>query len=362
MRIAFISKYNNGYLQQLNNNKISFKSFNEGYYFQKNDFFYHYGTLAHYIEENGHDAMLIVPNYEHLQGLWCKENNINQHTTGSLDIVKKQLGKFDPDIVFLNSNFEYYSEIIPFSKNKGFKVVAWISCPMPKEIDIKNLDHIFTLFKPHHQLFLDLGIPSTLTHSGFDERIIESLDNKKIYPVTFIGGIGGFHTKRELFLRKIIKKIPLSIWGYGFKSQEKWKSILKQIKQRFTFNKAYKGEVWAKSMYQVLNASQITINAHGDIAEGHSVNMRLFEATGSGTLLLTEENDQIKELFEPGKEVIVYNSPEDAIKKITYYLSHSKEAELIAKAGQLKTLENYNYKSITKDYISVFEKLLANEK
>lgn len=362
MKIAFISKYNDGYLEQLDKDKVNFTTFDEGYQFQKNNFFYHYGTLAHYIEENGHNAMLIIPNYKVLQNLWCQENNTDQDSTTDLDLVKKQLEKFNPDIVFLNSNFEYYPEIIPYCKKNNIKICAWISCPLPHKIDFKKLDHIFTLFKPHHQLFTELGIPCTYTHGGFDERIISSLKNKKEYPVTFIGGIGGFHKQREQLLKKIVKEIPLSIWGYGFKSKTKWKSIAKQIQQGFVFRKAYNGEIWAKQMYHTLNASQITINFHGDIAKGHAVNMKLFEATGAGTLLLTEESSQITQFFEPGKEVVVYNSHEDAIQKINYYLSNPKEMELITKAGQSKTLKYYNYKTMIMTYISVFENLLGNEK
>ena len=38
---------------------------------------------------------------------------------------------------------------------------------------------------------------------------------------------------------------------------------------------------------------------------------RLFEATGVGTLLVTDWKKNLHEMFEPGKEVIVYHSPEE---------------------------------------------------
>jgi hypothetical protein len=41
-------------------------------------------------------------------------------------------------------------------------------------------------------------------------------------------------------------------------------------------------------MYRVLARSGIVVNRLGPVAEGAANNMRLFEATGAGALLLTE--------------------------------------------------------------------------
>ena len=362
MKIAFISKYNNGYINQLTNDTIHFNSYSEGVNFLTNDFYYHYGSLSYYLNENGHQTMLLIPNYEKLQNLWCTEHGIHPKNSNAIETVKNQIDKFDPDIVFLNSNFEYYEQLIPYLKEKGIKICAWISCPIPTGINLLAIDHIFTLFEPHFQLFKKMGISATLTHGGFDERVLSGLSGLKKYPLTFIGGIGAMHKKREAFLKKVIRQHDLKIWGYGYTSHKKWKAVAKQVQQKFVFNKAFQGEAWGKEMFKILNESQITLNFHGDIATGYAVNMRLFEATGAGTLLITENTENINQFFEVGKEVVVYNSTEDAIDKINYYLSHPEKAEKIALAGQKKTLAKYNYKNMIQDYITVFEYLLNNEK
>lgn len=362
MKIAFISKYNDGYLDQLAKKQVAFKSFSDGIDFLTNDFYYHYGSLSYYLGENGHSTMLIIPNYDTLQTLWCLENNCSEIALNQMEIVKKQIDEFCPELVFLNSNFEYYSELVPYLKDRKIKICAWISCPMPNKIDLSGIDHIFTLFEPHYKSFINMGIPATLTHGGFDERLISELKYKPVYPLTFIGGIGKLHKKREAFLKQLLRQFDLKIWGYGYISKNKWKKTAKQIIHKFAFNKAYKGEAWGKEMFQILNRSQITINFHGDIATGHSVNMRLFEATGAGALLLTENTNNIGHFFEKGKEIVVFDSTAEAISKINYYLSHPEEAKKIALAGQKKTLSKYNYKNMTLQYISVFEKLLSDEK
>jgi spore maturation protein CgeB len=348
-------------LQQLARKQQVFKTYQDGINFLENDFYYHYGSLSHYLDENGHETALIVPNFVALQKLWCQENQIKDRY--ELAIVEAQIQTFKPDIVFLNSNFEYYPILIPFLKKHHIKICAWISCPFPNDLDLTQIDHVFTLFEPHFQTFTARGIPTTLTHGGFDERILNQVIKKSYYPVSFVGGIGKAHQKRETFLKKIVKVLPLSIWGYGFVSAKKWKTIAKQFQQNFAFKKAFKGETWGIEMFNILSQSDITLNYHGDLAIGHSVNMRLFEATGVGTLLLTEENSGINQFFIPGKEVVVYNSPEDAIEKINYYLANPEEASKIAQAGQARTLKDYNYKHMIQQYIAVFEQLLmADEK
>ena len=64
-------------------------------------------------------------------------------------------------------------------------------------------------------------------------------------------------------------------------------------------------------MYRVLARTRVAMNRHGDIAEGHANNMRLFEATGAGALLATEAADNLPELFEPGREVLAYRDADD---------------------------------------------------
>jgi SAM-dependent methyltransferase len=71
--------------------------------------------------------------------------------------------------------------------------------------------------------------------------------------------------------------------------------------------------------------------------------MRLFEATGCGALLVTDYKDNLNELFEIGKEVVAYRSPEECAALIKYYLAHPDEAREIAWAGQQRTLREHTY-------------------
>jgi spore maturation protein CgeB len=46
-------------------------------------------------------------------------------------------------------------------------------------------------------------------------------------------------------------------------------------------------------------------------------------------------------MFEPGKEVIAYRTPEECTELIRHYLEHENEREEIARAGQQRTLKEH---------------------
>jgi spore maturation protein CgeB len=53
----------------------------------------------------------------------------------------------------------------------------------------------------------------------------------------------------------------------------------------------------------------------------------------SGGLYLTEDQPELAEYFEPGKEVLTYVDRDDLLAKAHYYLSHQEESERIRRAG-----------------------------
>jgi spore maturation protein CgeB len=71
--------------------------------------------------------------------------------------------------------------------------------------------------------------------------------------------------------------------------------------------------------------------------------MRLYEATGVGSLLLTNEGSNLTELFQPGSEVVTYADVDDLVEKARHYLAHEDERRTIAAAGQARTLRDHTY-------------------
>ncbi|MFB9277962.1 CgeB family protein [Cohnella cellulosilytica] len=104
------------------------------------------------------------------------------------------------------------------------------------------------------------------------------------------------------------------------------------------------------------NAHKIVINSHrahdddtfnqnSAMITAVSPNPRTFEISASATLQLTDCRDDIVQHYEPGREIVTYDSAEDLAAKAEYYLEHEEERKDIALRGLYRTLRDHTYVS-----------------
>ena len=89
------------------------------------------------------------------------------------------------------------------------------------------------------------------------------------------------------------------------------------------------------------------VNRHIEASEGYANNCRLYEATGVGALVLTESAPNLSTLFEPGREIVSYDNPDDLVTKLVHLLDSEHERSSIARAGQRRTLSEHTYRQRT---------------
>jgi spore maturation protein CgeB len=97
--------------------------------------------------------------------------------------------------------------------------------------------------------------------------------------------------------------------------------------------------VFGIDMYNLFKMSDIVLNMHIGVAGDYAGNMRLFEVTGVGSCLLTDNKKNLGELFDINSEIVVYDSVEDCIEKVTWLMEHEDDRKSIALCGQQKTLQ-----------------------
>lgn len=85
--------------------------------------------------------------------------------------------------------------------------------------------------------------------------------------------------------------------------------------------------------------------------DGHV--MRSFEVPACGTFMLAERTTEHCELFDEDKEAAYFDSREELVDKVRYYLSHDTERERIAAAGHRRVTAYRN------TYADRFEELIA---
>lgn len=101
--------------------------------------------------------------------------------------------------------------------------------------------------------------------------------------------------------------------------------------------------------------SKINFNCTSKQMKG-AVNQRVFDVPACGAFLLTDYREQIEELFEPGKEVICYHSPEEAEDLIRYYLKKPVERQKIIDASRARVLAEHCYDHRLRYLISLMRK------
>lgn len=86
--------------------------------------------------------------------------------------------------------------------------------------------------------------------------------------------------------------------------------------------------------------TRINLNIH---VEGHTgYNCRTFEVMGNNNFLLSDVQNKCGLTLEEEKNFDVYNSPQELLEKIQYYLSHQEKRDQVASVGGKLVREKYN--------------------
>ncbi len=339
----------------------------------------------------GHEAWDIHANNEFMQKAWAREHGIRieestsaqqrfkmvlQHARGKLaktplrylkplfrplylldkrpswfyTILAAQIKYYKPDVL-LNQDMSIIStgflrEMKPYVR----LLAGQIASRLPQGEDFGCYDLVISSLPNLIEYFRKLGIPSELNRLAFEPRLLERFkdNNSDAVPVSFVGSLSRDHTGRIRWLEYLCRRLNVRVWGTGINRLSKNSAICRHCM----------GKAWGIEMYQILRNSKITLNHHIDVAGHYANNMRLFEATGVGTLLITDWKRNIHKMFELGKEVVAYRSPEECGELIQYYLEHEDERKAIARAGQQRTLREHTYFNRTREMLETLPKYM----
>ena len=85
----------------------------------------------------------------------------------------------------------------------------------------------------------------------------------------------------------------------------------------------------------------------------NGIPLRAMDIMGAGGFLLTNYQNDFSRHFEDKTDYVSYNSPEDMLDKIEYYLSHEKERKEIAQNGWKKVCEEHTYKQRIQEMLTI---------
>jgi spore maturation protein CgeB len=342
----------------------------------------------------GYEVWEPISNAEYIQKTWAKEHDITfDEEHWILDITLAQIRYYKPDIVFVSDIFTFDHEFIKKIREECSSVkfiFGWCAAPHKKMEVFKELDLIISSIPSYVSEFRDAGAKSNYVKHAFSPKILDHIKNntKQTIPVSFIGQIilrKNFHIYREEVLKKLLTFCDISIWSEPKQITKRDMRYLTLKQFVFYFSKLLnsnkigmkllssipklqnyseleycpgcepriskyilevsKPSIYGIDMYKILQRSKITLNVHGDNSLEFASNMRLYEATGVGCCLLTDNQNNLNEIFEPEKEVVTFKNPEEASEKIRYLLDNETVRNAIALAGQKRTLRDHTFKN-----------------
>jgi len=343
------------------------------------------------LSELGYKTSYIFGNVEPLQKRWALENGlIYNKTNWLLEITEAQVKAFRPDILFASAHRTFTADLLQKLKAECPSirlVIGWCGAPYRDPSDFREHDIVLSNIPEIVQHFRENGHRCYYLKHAFDARILERIDTKRSPSAdfAFLGSIvkaPKFHNEREKILLELVRNTDLQIWAAGIRQpslRQRASTMIRQVAydavhiaprigvpqgvpalvplvKKVTrwgvrpnlsqyvnsrVARRVRPPLFGLAMFQQLHDSKVTLNTHIDVSPVSASNMRLYEATGVGTCLLTDWKANLPNLFTLDVEVVAYRSAEECIEKVRYLLDHEDVRQAIAAAGQRRTLRDH---------------------
>jgi spore maturation protein CgeB len=116
------------------------------------------------------------------------------------------------------------------------------------------------------------------------------------------------------------------------------------------FRPLAKGPVPFTRICEVFSSHEVILNFSNVWSDGRPgsnliphVRLRDFEAPMCRTCFLTGYTDEITEFYAIGKEIDTYNSTEELVDKVRFYLSHAQAAEQLREKGYQRARRDHTW-------------------
>lgn len=246
------------------------------------------------------------------QYIYKELSKLNHQVEILLIKEKNKILEIKPDLVLAIDDGSHYIFDLNFHP-KAIWIIDSHTSFMCDKIMAKSFDIIFVAQKEYVERFKRYNSYVYWLPLAADSEWHGKQNLEKIYDVAFIGQMGiGWRKKLLLNLKK-------------------------------DFPNSFIGSADCKEIGKIYSQAKIVVNYNVN----NDINMRVFEAMCSGSLLITNKiyDNGFEELFEDKKNLVVYDGTyKDLKQKIEYYLKNENERIKIAKEGNFLVLNKHTYK------------------
>jgi hypothetical protein len=206
----------------------------------------------------------------------------------------------------------------------------------------------------HNDYNKHLNISRLFDHSFIaQKKFVEDLKRDGVHSVSWLPlAYATTHSSDYSGPREIdVAYVGSTNWKIYPQRGELLDSILEVHKNSFI------GQCVPSEMFRKYEHSKIVFN----FSPMNDINMRFFEAMGSGALLMTNRiyNNGADDLFHEGKDYLIYNDTQDLLLKINTVLNDQESLLAISQNGQERVRSSHTYSHrVTEiiEHISAVEK------
>jgi spore maturation protein CgeB len=348
------------------------------------------------LRESGYETLDLIANAETLQKRWASEHDLNyREGDWFAEITLAQVKAFRPATLIVADYSTFSAAFLRQLRRECPSIqliIGWCGAPYHDAAVFHEWDVVLSCIPELVEHFRSNGHKAFHLNHAFDGRILDKLNDTAEPNVdfSFVGSLlkqNQFHLEREKILLALLEQTDLRIWLH-LPPKASSSPVLNSFSRRVIARNMYQAAqafgvparvlaatpfvrgavaldsrsdraqfvdsrivqrsgpaLFGLEMFQKLKESRVTLNTHIDISPASASNMRLFEATGVGSSLITDWKANLPELFEPDVEVLTYVNAEECVEKVSYILEHESERCAIAAAGQRRTLSQHTFMS-----------------
>lgn len=257
-------------------------------------------------------------------------------------LVHAQVEAFKPEIVFLTDVLLFRAAFLSWLA-RGRTLVGECGYPIPEATNLRPFHLLLSAASQFVASFRRAGHHAELWRHAFETRALERVGDAPLtQDVVFVGLLSGAHSRRLALLEAVSGAVPLSCHAPR-----------EGLPPHSMLTRRVRPPVWGFEMLRLLRGARIALNNHIDAAATDAGNGRLYEATGVGTLLVTDSKPNLSELFDVGREIVAYSSAEECVEQLRHYLKHEDERRAIAEAGQRRTLREHTYRRRAEELVGM---------
>jgi hypothetical protein len=318
---------------------------------------------------------------------WFKRQLQRRLQTGpTIDLINRFVTdaarEFRPDLIWAEKQEFLYSDTIRKIKKIGTRIVHFtpdpyfaLSWKRTRLMDdaLTEFDALIYCKSYERPEYESLRKPLIYMPLGYCDIVHRPLPSGDPRWTCSAGFLGGWEPRRELLLHAVAAAgVDLKIWG-GY-----WDFLLdgrctprRFVIQRqlaggdpFKFHKddilaqAYVGgEVYADDYARALTGSKIGFGLLRKVCPDQHTT-RTFEIPACGSMLLADRTDEHRAFFTEGSEAEFFESVEELLDKVVFYVNHETSRAKIARQGYLRCISsNYAYLHRMRDALDKLSRL-----